>query len=185
MQRRLAAGALERAGLAIDRANALCSLGKARHEALKTGAELVGSEPTQDPAERVVTGRAMFQVQETAQELLLVLGKLGHRGLPATQHGAQRNHQDLQPLVAPSIARARIFQTFKAGPEPFHPSFSTHRIEQAMGKIESAQTRKPKYRRQDISNAIPLVVATVPLPAISATPAVMSDNRACRVVVQH
>jgi hypothetical protein len=101
----------------------------------------------------------MFQVQETAQELLLVLGKLGHRGLPATQHGAKRNHQDFQQLVAPSIARARIFQTFKAGPEPFHPSFSAHRIEQAMGRIEGARTRKPKYRRQDISNAIPLATA--------------------------
>ena len=101
----------------------------------------------------------MFQVQETAQELLLVLGKLGHvhRGLPATQHGAKRNHQDFQQLVAPGIARARIFQTFKAGPEPFHPSFSAHRIEQAMGRIEAARTRKPKYRRQDISNAISLI----------------------------
>jgi hypothetical protein len=48
VQRRLAAGAIERAAqdLAIDRDNALCSLGEARHEALKTGAELVGIEQT-------------------------------------------------------------------------------------------------------------------------------------------
>jgi hypothetical protein len=111
VQRRLAAGAIERAAqdLAVDRDDALGGLGETRHEALKAAAELVGIEPTQNPAERIVTGRAVLKVQETAQELPLVLGKLGHvhRSLSATQHRAKRNHQDFQQLVAPGIIPIR------------------------------------------------------------------------------
>ena len=98
----------------------------------------------------------MFQVQETAQELLLVLGKLGHRGLPATQHGAKRNHQDFQQIMPTGIARARIFQPFKAGDEPLHVSSSTHRIQNAVGRLGRKPTRKLKCSCQTVSNAIPL-----------------------------
>src|SRR4051794_30530730 len=85
MQRRLAAGRVERAAqdLAVDRDDTLSGFGEPRHEALKAGAELIGIEQTKDPAERVVARRAMLQGQKTAQERFLVLGELGHRALPA------------------------------------------------------------------------------------------------------
>ena len=160
VQRRLAAGRIEGAAqdLAVNRDDALCGFGTAHPEALKAAAELVGIEQTQNPAERVMTWHTVLQFQETAEELLLGLGKLGHihGALPATQYGAKRNHQQFQQIVAPGIARARIVQPFKASAEPFHPSFSTHRIQQLVGRVDDAQTRKSIYLRQAISNAIPM-----------------------------
>src|SRR3954453_8459915 len=143
----------------VDRDDALSGLGEPRHEALEAGAELVGIEQTQHPAERVVARRAMLQAQKTAQERFLVLGKLGHRALPATQNRAQRNHQDFQKIMPTGIAGARIFQTFKAGDEPVHVSSSTHRSQNAMGRSDRKPTRKLKCSCQTISNAIPLVRA--------------------------
>ena len=160
MQRRLAAGRVEGAAqdLTVDRDDALGGFGEPRHEALKAGAELVGIEQTKDTAERVVARRAMLQGQKTAQERFLVLGELGHvhRALPATQNRAQRNHQDFQQIVATGIAGARIFQPFKAGDEPVHVSSSTHRIQNAVGRIDRKPTRKLKCSCQTVSNAIPL-----------------------------
>src|SRR3954470_23404838 len=140
----------------VDRDDALGGFGEPRHEALKAGAELVGIEPTQDPAERDVARRAMLQGQKTAQERFLVLGELGHRALPATQNRAQRNHQDFQQIMPTGIAAARIFQPFKAGDEPVHFSSSTHRIQNAVGRLDRKPTRKLKCSCQTVSNAIPL-----------------------------
>ena len=103
---------------------------------------MVGIEQTKDPAERVVARRAMLQGQKTAQERFLVLGELGHRALPATQNRAQRNHQNFQQIVPTGIARARIFQPFKAGDEPVYVSSSTYRIQNAVGRSDRKPTRK-------------------------------------------
>src|SRR4051812_501538 len=163
MQRRFAAGRVERAtqDLTVDSNDTLGGFGKPRHEALEAGAELVGIEQAKDPAERVVARRAMLQGQKTAQERFLVLGELGHvhRALPATQHRAQRNHQDFQQIMPTGIAGARIFQPFKAGDEPVHVSSSTYRIQNAVGRSDRKPTRKLKCSCQSVSNAIPLRAA--------------------------
>lgn len=118
MQRRLAAGAVERAAqkLAVDRHNPFTLLGKTSHEALKRHPELVRIEHAEKPAERVMAGHAILKLEKPAQERLLRLGEQTHvhRALPAAQNRAHRYRQNLMKVVQRRIASARVVQTLPA-----------------------------------------------------------------------
>jgi hypothetical protein len=124
VQRRLAARRVERASqhLAIDRHDTLAGLGKPRHEALETVAELLSVEQAEQPTEGIVARSAVLQLEEAAQEPQLGAGELRHVGavFPAGQHRAQRDHQHLQQIVASGVARPRIVQPGKTGGEAVH-----------------------------------------------------------------
>jgi hypothetical protein len=68
VQRRLAAGAVERAAqnLAVDRYNPFALLGEAGHEPLKRRAELLRVEHAEKPAERIVAGHAILELEKLA-----------------------------------------------------------------------------------------------------------------------
>ena len=124
MQGRLAAGAVEGTPqhLAVDRHNTLNALGEPCHEPLKNGAELRRVKLAEQPAERIVTGNAILKSEEAAQEHLFCFRKPchRHRALPATQDGAQGDHQKFMEVVQASIAGPWILQTFPAGGKLIH-----------------------------------------------------------------
>ena len=92
MQRQLPAGAVERVAqsLTVNRQDVLNLFGKPGHEALEGSAELLWVRGPEQPAEGVVAGQAVGEIEENAQEFLLCLREQGHvdRRLPAAQHGA-------------------------------------------------------------------------------------------------
>ena len=151
MQRRLAAGLVERAAqnLAINRHHTLAGLGKPRHEPLETTAELLGVEQTEQPAERVVARSAVLQPEEAAQEPQLDPGELRHVGavFSAGQYRAQRDHQHLKQIVPTGVARPRIVQARKAGCETVHrrPRVVTyHRVENRFARAAQSPHRPVK-----------------------------------------
>ena len=89
LQRRLAAGVIERAPqeLPVDCHNILNCLGKHRHELLKSSAELRWTELPEQPAEGIVTGQAILKLEKPAQERLLRFREQRrvHRTLTAAQ----------------------------------------------------------------------------------------------------
>jgi hypothetical protein len=125
VQGRLGAGRIERPTqhFAVDRDDALAGLGKARHELLEAGTELVGIKHTEHPTEGVVRWQASTQSQELAKKLFFLLGQVRHihARLAAAQKRAQRNQQHLVQIMSPGIARARILKTCKAFRETLHP----------------------------------------------------------------
>jgi hypothetical protein len=76
--------------LAVDGDHALADPGKRRREPLKRDAKLLGIEQPEQPAERVVAGRTVLQIEELAKERLLGFGEQGHihGTLTATQDRA-------------------------------------------------------------------------------------------------
>ena len=119
MQRRLAAGPVERAAqhLAVDGDNALIGFGEPCHEPLEDGTELLGVKQAEQAAEGVVAGQAILQLEEATQERLLRYGERRHvgRALTAAQDGAQGDHQQFVQVVQTGIAGPRVLQSFKAG----------------------------------------------------------------------
>jgi len=71
----------------------------------------------EQPAEGVVAGQAVRQLEEAAQEWLLGFSELRHvhRALAATQHRAQRNDQKLVEVVQRSVSGSRVLETLPAG----------------------------------------------------------------------
>jgi hypothetical protein len=63
-----------------------------------------------------MTGNAILQLEEAAQERLFRLCKQRHidRPLVAAQHGAQSNQQKLMEIMQRGIACSRIIQTLSA-----------------------------------------------------------------------
>jgi hypothetical protein len=118
VQGRFAAGAIERAAqnFAINGHDTLALLGKLRHETLKGGSELFGIELTEQPAERVVTGYAVLQLKEAAQERLFCLCEQRHvdRALATAQHRAQSDHQKLMEVMQTGVPGSGILQTLPA-----------------------------------------------------------------------
>jgi hypothetical protein len=88
-------------------------LGKTGHEPLKRRPELLWIEHTEKPAERVMAGHAIFELEKPAQERLLRLREQAHvhRALPAAQNRAHRYRQNLMKAVQRGIAGARVVQT--------------------------------------------------------------------------
>src|ERR1700689_4868730 len=82
--------AVERAAqnLAVDRHNPFALLGETGHEPLKRRPELLRIEHAEKPAERVMAGHAILQLEKPAQEGLLRLREQAHvhRALPAAQN---------------------------------------------------------------------------------------------------
>ena len=119
MQGRLAAGPIKRAAqdLPIDGHYALALLAKLRHEPLKRVAELIRVQIAKQPAERVVAGQAILQLEKAAQKRLFGLREHRHvhRTLAATQHRAQSDQQQFIEIVQTGIAAARVFQTLPTG----------------------------------------------------------------------
>jgi hypothetical protein len=108
--------------LTVDGDHALGRLGEARHEGDETSPELLRIQKPEHPAEGVVARNAPLQLQEAAQKALLGPAKLGHvhRRLPAAEDRAHRDHQDLQQIVPPGIARPWILDLLKARRKPDH-----------------------------------------------------------------
>src|SRR5208282_4760349 len=81
------------------------------------GAELLGIEPAEQAAERIVAWQAMFQLEEAAQERLLCHRECRHVGrtLAAAEYGAQGDHQKFVEVVQTGIAGPRVPQTLPAG----------------------------------------------------------------------
>ena len=141
VQRRLAAGAIKGApeNLAIDRHNALNAVRKLRHEPLKHGAELRRIEQPEQPAEGVVTGDALLQLEEAAQERLFRFGKPGHfhRALTTAKDSAQRDHQKLMEVVQTGIPGSRVRQPLPAADKLFQgvlptACFARRRVQEEM-----------------------------------------------------
>lgn len=124
VQRRGGARRVERSAqnLAVNRNDAAATRRKLGHEPLEAGTELLRIEQAKHPAEGVVTGHTVLQLEKTAQKFFLGAGELGHvhRVLAAAQNRAQRHHHNLQQIMAPGIARPRIVKPLKAGGKPFH-----------------------------------------------------------------
>jgi len=82
VQRRLFGSRIERPAqhLAVNGDDTLAGFGEAGHEALEAGAERVRVEQAEQPAERVVTGRAVLELRGAAQEVDLARGEFGHVG---------------------------------------------------------------------------------------------------------
>ena len=124
MQRRGGARRVEGSAqhFAIDRDDAAAGRPELGHETLEASTELLRIEQAKHAAEGVVTGHTMLQLEKTTQEFFLGVGELGHvhRILAAAQNRAQRNHQHLQQIMAPGVARPRVLKSRKAGGKPVH-----------------------------------------------------------------
>ena len=120
--------------LAVDRHDPFAWLGEAGHEALKRRPELLRVEHAEKPAERVVAGHAILELEKPAQERLLRLREQAHvdRALPAAQNRAHRYRQDLMKVVQRGISSARVVQTVP----PFDKA-----IQNNLPRRESAATR--------------------------------------------
>jgi hypothetical protein len=144
--------------LAVDGHHPLTLPGKRRHEPLERGTELCRVEQPEQPAERVMTGQAVLQTEELAQERFFRLGKFGHvrRVLPTAQDRAQGDHQQVVEIVQGGIAGSRVFETLPAGSNlfqsiPQRPGVTHRRLE----SMES-RARKMESGVKVIRNASPL-----------------------------
>jgi hypothetical protein len=108
--------------------------GLSGHEALKRRPELLRIEHAEKPAERVMAGHAVLEVEKPAQERLLRLREQAHvhRALPAAQNRAHRYRQNLMKVVQRGIAGARVVQTLPA----FEKAIQNH-----LPRRESSTTR--------------------------------------------
>ena len=146
VQRRLAAGMVEGTPqhLAVDGDNALDDFIEPCHEPLEGGTELLRVQHPEQPAEGVVAGRAVLQGEEAAQERLLGDGEQRHvdRALPAAQHGAEGDHQDLVEVVLAGIPAARVIQAFQASDELVHgnPPRCAMRVSVESSRVEPGKT---------------------------------------------
>jgi len=133
--RRLAAGLVEGAAknLAVYRHDAFTLLGKSRHEPLKNRAKPLRIEQAKQPAERVVAGHAVLELEKAAQKRLFRLREQAHvhRPLRSTQSRAHGYRQYLMEVVKRGVSRARIVQPIPASDEilqnnlPTRDSFAT------------------------------------------------------------
>jgi hypothetical protein len=101
----------------IDCDSTLTLLRKLCHKALKGCPELSRIDPTEQPAERVVTGDAVLQLEKAAQEPFLHLcePRLVNRALAAAQDRAQSNHQQLMEVMQSRIAGSGVLQILPTG----------------------------------------------------------------------
>jgi hypothetical protein len=121
VQRRLAPGPIEGAAenLAINRHDTLNCRDETRHEPLKHRAESGRIEQPKQPAEGVVAGYAVLQLEKAAQRRLFRFRKPrhGNRTLTTAQHRAERDYQQPVEVVQPGIAGERVLQTLPTGDE--------------------------------------------------------------------
>ena len=106
-------------------------LGEPGHEALKRRAELGWIELAEQPAERVMAGHAVGQLEKAAQERLFRFGEFRHvnRALTATENRAERDHQKLMKIMQTRVAASRIFQTLPALGKLFHDASIASRFD--------------------------------------------------------
>ena len=116
-------------GFAVHRHHAAqfqsVGLGEACHEPAECGLERLRVQQAEDPAEGIVAGHPVLQLQDQSQQPFFGLPKRGHvRGaLGATQCRRKSNEQNLQQLV-PCVVRPRVRQPSKSLLE-ISPSDST------------------------------------------------------------
>jgi hypothetical protein len=131
LQRRLLAGTIERAAynVPVDGHNTLTLLREPGHEALKRGAKLRRFELSEQPAEGIVVGDAVGQLQKAEQERLFGFGELRHvnRAMAAAQNSAERSSEVHENHDSSGIAASRILQAFPATDKLFH-TISTARL---------------------------------------------------------
>lgn len=79
----------------------MADLSEASHEALEAVAELLRVEEAEEAAERVMARGAVLELEKAARKFQLGSREVRHVGavLPATQHGAERNHKHLQQVM--------------------------------------------------------------------------------------
>src|SRR3954453_7095030 len=174
VQRRLTAGTIEGAAqnLAINRHDALNRRGEACHEPLKRRAEPVWIEQPEQSAEGVVAGQTVLQLEKAAQKCLFRFreSRHGNRALPAAQHRAKRDYQQLVEVMQAGIAGARVLQTLPAGDEPIQAVLPCNPSATPEGRIDLAragqaligmsrrfQVRIPWIRRTLILTSAPIL----------------------------
>jgi hypothetical protein len=97
-------------------------IGKPGHEALKRSAELPRIELSEQPAEGVVAGNAIGQLQKAPQERFFRFREFRHvdRALATAQNSAESDHQKLMEIMQTRIAASRILQDVPATGKLFH-----------------------------------------------------------------
>jgi hypothetical protein len=87
------------------------------HEPLEGSTELFGVKQAEQPAERIMAGQTVLELQEAPEEWLLRNRECCHvrRTLGAAQDRAQGDHQQFVEVVQAGIAGPRILQPLKAG----------------------------------------------------------------------
>src|SRR5271165_2509377 len=100
----------------VDRDNTLTWNRKFRHETLKDSSESLRIQLTKKPAEGVVAGQAVGQLEEATQKRLLCLGEQRHldRALSAAQNRAKRDDQEFVEIVKSRVPGSRIIQFLPA-----------------------------------------------------------------------
>jgi hypothetical protein len=120
MQRRLAAGAIERTpqNLAIDRDNPLNLRAKSRHEALKRGAELPRIELAEQSTEGIMAGQTVRQLEASQRVVANLLRELNYscQANSKTREGGKHPDRDAQ--------FAHINETVKAAIVAGEPAIS-------------------------------------------------------------
>ncbi len=108
--------------LAVDRDHAAGRTADPRRELAEAGAELVRVETAKHATEGIVTWHTVLQLQESAEKILLGFGEASHvhHGLPAGKNRTKGDRQDLQQVVTPRDASARILEIGKVLLEPSH-----------------------------------------------------------------
>jgi len=126
VQGRAAALAVERAAhrLAVDRhlpRRGLLRAERRLHPAQEAALERVGVDQHEDPAEGVVRGDAVRQGQELGQPGTLAAAVVGDvlEALGLAEHGADRDHQDVEQPVLDLPLATRVVEGLELGDQGF------------------------------------------------------------------
>ena len=153
VEQRLAAGLVEGAAqyLAVYGDDALAGLRKLAREPLKAGGKLFGIEEAEHPGESVVARQSLFELQELPKKCFLLSREQLHIRsiLAAAEYRAQRNDHDLDEIMKPGVAGARILQIFETSRQTFHASLQPSVLD-ASAEIDSPKDRKAKLQCQTI-----------------------------------
>jgi len=159
VQGRFAAGPIKRAAqhLPVNGHNSLALGGKLLHEPLKRGAKLIRIKIAKQPAEGIVTGQTLLQLEEAAQKRLLRLGEQRYirRSLASAQHRAQSNDQKLIEVMQNGIAGARVFQALPTRGKLMQRFFTGHVNPPAKIAVPTSFRKCQRWFNR-IPNAIPL-----------------------------
>jgi hypothetical protein len=95
----------------------------------KQALKLLRIEEAEHPRERVVARQSLFELQELPKKRFLLPCEQRHVRsiLPAAQHRAQRDDHDLDKIMPPGVAGARIRQILETSRQAFHASLQPPR----------------------------------------------------------
>jgi len=136
VERRLAAGLVEGASqyLAVYGDDALAGLRKLAREPLKAAPKTVRDRGGGTPGESVVARQSLFELQELRRNASFsrANNSISEAYLAAAKDRAQRNDHDLDEIMKPGVAGARILQISKQAAKPSMRA-SNRRVLDAIG----------------------------------------------------